>query len=204
MVTGKHDIVARYAAGEIAKKLGNTLVTPVVPFVPEGRINPPEGHMQFPGTLSLSGQTFAAVLEDIARSLKQHGFKRICFIGDAGGAQPIQKQVADKLSEEWKSRGVRVIQVSDYYFRNGQEAWTESMGIKVKSPTVHGGHTETSELMALDPAGVRDNLLAARSERDYKTSGAMGDSTQASATYGKKYVSLKIGAAVKQIEHDGE
>ncbi len=62
MIMGKHNIVAHYAAGEIAKKLGDTLVAPVVPFVPEGRITPPEGHMQFPGTMSLSGATFAAVL----------------------------------------------------------------------------------------------------------------------------------------------
>jgi len=204
MVTGKHDIVARYAAGEIAKKLGDALVTPVMPFVPEGRIHPPEGHMQFAGTLSLSGQTFAAVLEDVARSLKQHGFKRICFIGDHGGAQPIQQQVADKLNDEWESKGVQVIQVSDYYFRNGQEAWNDSMGIKVKSPGVHGGHIETSELMAIDPAGVRDSLRAVRSERDYKTTGAMGDSSQASASYGRKYLSLKIQAAVKQIQHAGD
>ncbi len=204
MVTGKHDIVMRYAAGEIAKKLGNTLVAPVLPFVPEGRIYPPEGHMQFPGTMSLSGQTFAAVLEDVAASLKQHGFRRICFIGDHGGAQAIQQQVADKLDDKWHGQGVEVMQVSNYYYKNGQEAWTDSMGIKVKSPAVHGGHIETSELMALSPTGVRDGLRAVRSERDYKTTGAMGDSSQATAAYGKKYLALKIQAAVKQIEHDGE
>jgi creatinine amidohydrolase/Fe(II)-dependent formamide hydrolase-like protein len=201
MVEGKHTIVARYAAGEIAKALGNTLVTPVVPFVPEGRISPPEGHMQFAGTLSLSGPTFAAVLEDLARSLKSHGFKRICFVGDHGGAQPIQKQVADKLNAEWESRGIRVIQVSDYYYKNGQEAWTNSMGIKIKDPGVHGGHIETSELMALAPHSVRENQLAVRGEYDYKTTGAMGDSSQASAKLGQKYLSLKIQAAVRQIEN---
>jgi len=200
MVEGKHTIVMRYTAGEIAKTLGNTLVASVLPFVPEGRITPPEGHMQFPGTMSLSGKTFAAVLEDLARSLKSHGFTRICFIGDHGGAQPIQQQVADKLNSEWEAYGVHVIQVSDYYYRNGEEAWNDSMSLKVRDATVHGGHTETSELMAIDPSGVRDSLRAVRGEHDYRASGAMGDSSQASAKYGKKYLSLKIQAAVRQIQ----
>ncbi len=204
MVEGKHNTVVRYTAGEIAKDLGDTLVTPVVPFVPEGRISPPEGHMQFAGTLSLTNQTFAAILEDLARSLKQHGFKRICFIGDHGGAQAIQKQVAEKLTGEWERRGVRVIQVSDYYSHNGQEAWTDASGTGVKNPTVHGGHIETSELLALNPGGVHDNMKAALADRDYRNTGGMGDSTQASAKLGHKYLSLKIEAAVRQIQHAGD
>src|SRR5690606_12679332 len=44
LVTGKHNDIVRYTGGEIAKRLGHTLVAPVVKFVPEGRIDPPEGH----------------------------------------------------------------------------------------------------------------------------------------------------------------
>ncbi|MDE3059885.1 MAG: creatininase family protein [Pseudomonadota bacterium] len=202
MVTGKHDIVVRYAASEIARKLGNALVAPVLPFVPEGRISPPEGHMQFAGTISFSRATFAAALEDIARSLKQSGFTRICFVGDHGGAQDIQQHVADMLTEEWYSDRVKVINVSDYYADNGQEEWGDSMGLQVKNPDAHAGHIETSELMALDPAGVRNNLLGPHSESDYRTTGAMGDSSQASARYGRHYLVLKIDAAVSQIKHE--
>ena len=200
MIEGKHTIVMRYAAEQIAQELGHTLVAPVVPFAPEGRINPPEGHMQFPGTLSLSRETFAAVLEDLARSLKAHGFTRICFIGDHGGAQSVQQAVANRLNTEWGDRGVRVIQVSDYYYHNGQKQWAQSMGMKIKNPTVHAGHTETSELMAIDPKGVREGQLGKRTEWDYRATGAMGDSSEATAALGHKYLSLKIEAAVRQIE----
>lgn len=39
----------------IARKLGNALVAPIVAFVPEGQHEPPTGHMQFAGTISLTG-----------------------------------------------------------------------------------------------------------------------------------------------------
>src|SRR5215469_5550106 len=36
MALGKHNFIAHYAAGEIAKKLGNALVYPTMPFAPTG------------------------------------------------------------------------------------------------------------------------------------------------------------------------
>ncbi|MDP7014605.1 MAG: creatininase family protein, partial [Pirellulaceae bacterium] len=44
LVTGKHNVVLRGATERIARKLGNTLVAPIVPFVPEGDIDPPSLH----------------------------------------------------------------------------------------------------------------------------------------------------------------
>src|ERR1700754_1486087 len=38
LVTGKHNVVLRGTTEAIAKKLGKTLVAPIVPFVPEGEI----------------------------------------------------------------------------------------------------------------------------------------------------------------------
>lgn len=201
MVVGKHNIIVRYTAGEIAKRLGDALVAPVMPFSPAGRINPPEGHMQFPGTISVSEKSFAAMLEDEARSLKQHGFKLICFIGDHGGSQAAQKQVAQKLTDEWFSDGVIVLQVDDYYAHNGQEEWGNKTGLSVPDPGAHAGHIDTSEILAIEPRGVREPLRGKHGEGDFRATGALGDSTQASANYGRKYLSLKIDAAVKQIKH---
>src|SRR5262249_51135649 len=50
LATGKHDVVLRATSEAIARKLGNTLVAPIVPFVPEGDIEPPTSHMKYPGT----------------------------------------------------------------------------------------------------------------------------------------------------------
>ncbi len=201
MVIGKHNIIVRYTAGEIAKKLGNALVAPVIAYVPEGSIEPPEGHMQFAGTISIREETFAALLEDTASSLKQHGFRLICFLGDSGGNQAVQKRLAEKLTEKWKDSGVRVLHISDYYDKNGQDDWVKSLKLPIAEPSAHAGFEDTSELMAIDKSGVRDALRGNHSIADFKVSGAMGDSTLASARYGSYLLNLKILTAVNQIKH---
>src|ERR1700674_1712792 len=79
MILGKHDYIVRWTAGRIAAELGQTLVAPVIPFVPEGGYDPPDGHLRFPGTIGVSEQAYAQMLDGIARSLKAGGFRTICF-----------------------------------------------------------------------------------------------------------------------------
>jgi creatinine amidohydrolase len=69
MVLGKHNTRVRILAGEIAQRLGNALVAPVIAYVPEGS-TPPAAHMRFPGTISIFESTFEALLESSARSFK--------------------------------------------------------------------------------------------------------------------------------------
>ena len=95
IILGKHNYIVAASAIRIAQELGHTLVTPVVPFVPEGGYDPPSGNLEFPGTLGVPDAVFAQVLEGIARSLKSAGFKLICFIGDHGGNQASQAVIAN-------------------------------------------------------------------------------------------------------------
>jgi creatinine amidohydrolase len=201
MVIGKHNTIVHYTAGEIARKLGNALVAPVIAYVPEGNISPPQGHMQFAGTISLREETYEALLEDAASSLAQHGFKLICFLGDSGGNQAAQEKIAKKLTEKWKDQGVRVLHVSDYYSNNGQDSWVESLKLPIKNPGSHAGFEDTAELMALDKNGVRDNRRGDHSREDFKISGGAGDSTLASSSYGDYLLKLKVETAVNQIKH---
>lgn len=200
MITGKHNHIVRFTAGEIASQIDGMLVAPVITYVPEGRISPPEGHMKFPGTMSVEKATFKALLTDAAASLKQHGFKRIYFIGDHGGSQSLQQEVAATLTDRWASGGVQVIHVSDYYARNGQAEYAEQMAAGGPNPAGHAALIDTSELMAIHASGVRQNLLARNSEDDFERTGANGDSKAASAAHGRRFLSLKVNAAVKQIK----
>ena len=52
MVLGKHNYLVRHKAGEAARRLGDALVAPVMAYVPEGNVDPPSGHMRFPGTIT--------------------------------------------------------------------------------------------------------------------------------------------------------
>jgi creatinine amidohydrolase/Fe(II)-dependent formamide hydrolase-like protein len=74
LVAGKHNVILRATTEAIARKLGNALVAPIVPFVPEGDIDPPSSHMLYPSTISVTEETFDRLLTDICGSLKSHGF----------------------------------------------------------------------------------------------------------------------------------
>jgi len=197
---GKHNWIVRYTSGEIARTLGNALAAPVIAYVPEGSIRPPSGHMMFPGTISLRDEGFAMILEDAARSFKQHGFRHICFIGDHGGNQEAQKQVAEKLSQEWKDEGVTVLHVSDYYAANGAEDFVKAQKLGVENAAAHAGFMDAAEVMAINPKGVRPALIKHYTEKDFPTDGAKGDPSGATAEYGKALLALKVKAAVKQIK----
>ncbi len=199
IVIGKHNLIVHYTSGEIARKLGNALAAPVIAYVPEGRISPPEGHMMFPGTISLHDEAFAMLLEDAARSFKQHGFKYICFIGDHGGNQAPQQAVADKLNKEWAGQGVTVLHVSNYYEANGSEEWVKAQHLGVENAAAHAGFMDAAEVMAINPKDVRPALIKHYTEKDFPVNGSKGDPSKATAAYGKALLAFKVKAAVDQI-----
>ena len=94
MVLGEHRFVVNHAVDLIARRLGNALVAPVITHVPEGNLDPPSGHMRYPGTITLPNEYFMKVVEYSARSLAVHGFTDIVLIGDSGGNQRGMQQVA--------------------------------------------------------------------------------------------------------------
>ncbi|MGR9086433.1 MAG: creatininase family protein [Gammaproteobacteria bacterium] len=198
-VLGKHNYIVQYTAGRIAEALGHTLVAPVIRYVPEGAVSPPDGHMRFAGTLSVAEPEFEAILESAAKSLKQHGFETIAFIGDSAGNQDAQKRVAERLSEIWRSEGVRVLHVGDYYEHNRQSAYLLELGFTPAQIGGHAGIRDTSELMAVRPDGVREEHRGDHTHGDSVTSGADGDAGKASVMLGKSLLDLKIDAAVRQI-----
>src|SRR5438874_5763517 len=66
MAIGKHNVRVKLLAGKISTALGNALVAPVVAYVPEGTIEPPTGHMRFPGTITVPEDVFEKVIESAA------------------------------------------------------------------------------------------------------------------------------------------
>jgi creatinine amidohydrolase/Fe(II)-dependent formamide hydrolase-like protein len=200
MALGKHNAVVRHAAEQIARRLGRTLVAPVLAYVPEGGVDPPSGHMRFPGTITLPDPHFAAVLEHAARSMKAAGFRDIVLIGDSGGNQAGQRKVAETLSRQWAGSGVRVHHVPDYYTAGAPAGpfarWLRERGLTDGEIGQHAGAADTSLLMAVDPRLVRADRLSAGERAG---SGVSGDPAKATADYGRKGLELKIDAAVAQI-----
>ena len=111
VVGGKHNYVLQTVLPFIARAIGGALIAPIVKFVPEGNIEPtPSGHMQYAGTLGVEAATFEALLNDICRSYKAHGF--------VGGNQTGMARVADALNRKWSGERARVHYLREYYFED--------------------------------------------------------------------------------------
>ena len=199
MVTGKHDRIVGWAAHRIAEGLGQTLVAPVISYVPQGAYDPAEGHLRFPGTIGVPDAVFAGTLEGIARSLKGAGFRTIGFLADHGASTGPQREVAERLSREWASQGVRVVDVSAYYDDAAQLDWLRAAGETMETIGRHAGIQDTSELMAIWPEGVDLGRLSGIGFRAEAT-GAGGDPSRASAERGRTLIDMRVRAAVAQIE----
>lgn len=136
IVLGKHNARAKALAAEIAGRLGNTLVAPVVSYVPEGSIDPPTGHMKGAGTISIPEQAFEQTLESAARSFFRHGFTTVVLLGDHGGYQASLRRVAQRA-------GRRVLVPREYY-----------------RELEHAGRADIELTLAIDPALVRERGAA--------------------------------------------
>jgi creatinine amidohydrolase/Fe(II)-dependent formamide hydrolase-like protein len=199
MVLGKHDHIVRHAARRIAAELGDALVVPVLPYAPQGRLDPPEGNRRFPGTIGVEDAAFAGMLEGIARSLRAAGFRTICLLADNGASQAPQEALAARLSAEWRAEGVRVIAVRSYYGAiAAQDAWLATQGESPATIGDHAGIGDTSELMAVHPRGVDLSRLPADRAR-LPSLGASGDPSRASAARGEALLAMRIAAAVAEI-----
>jgi len=159
LATGKHNYILRAICPVIVAELGNALCAPIVPFVPEGNIDPPSGAMHFPGSFSVRDETYHALLVDIAGSLKQHGFKNIVFIGDSGGNQRGMSAVAEELNDKWNNSGVRAYYIGEFYTPGWEdtEKYTEEV-LGVVEGDSDGHHDDiwvTAIMMVTDPETVR-------------------------------------------------
>ena len=162
VATGKHNYILQSACEWIARDLGDALCAPILKLVPEGNIEEPSSHMRYPGTISLREETFQAVLDDIASSLKAHGFKHIIFIGDSGGNQRGMRAVAERLNERWTDAHAHYI--PEYYDNNGVVAFMENeLGIaEGESDGFHDFYWITALQMVTDPATVRYDQRVAK------------------------------------------
>lgn len=156
LALGKHNYVNRATCEAIARKLGNALCAPNIPFVPEGDIEPPSGHMRYPGTISLTERTYRALLTEIASSLRAHGFEHIVLIGDSGGNQDGMKAVAADLGAKWTGGRTAIHFIPEYFDYPGAAAFAErTLGWHQVDEGHHDDPVISSIMMTVDPDTVR-------------------------------------------------
>lgn len=195
LVTGKHNVVLRGTTEAIARKLGNALVAPIVPFVPEGDIDPPTVHMKYPGTISVTEATFEALLTDICASLRTHGFQHIILIGDSGGNQDGLQKVAAQLNES--SHGGRLHFIPEYYDFAAVTKWLEEQGITQTPEGWHDDFGMTAMMMSVDPQSVRTEQRIAAGK--FRINGVDLAPAEKTISWGKRIINFRAEATVKAI-----
>jgi len=207
-VTGAHNFIAHATADAIARKLGNALVAPVIPYS-VNRANP-----DLPGTIGISGPVFAEINEQVAEQLIANGFKNVVLIGDHGGGQKEIKEVAEKLDAKYAGKGIRVVYSDGPYTKANDEffAWLDKNGYPAST---HAGIPDTSEMLYLEgnQQWIRKELLPTalgdppRKPGEHPdpnakrvNNGISGDARRSSYELGKRFIDLKVEDGVAQIQ----
>jgi creatinine amidohydrolase/Fe(II)-dependent formamide hydrolase-like protein len=202
MAIGKHNVRVKYLAGQIAHRLGNAVVAPVVAYVPEGTIFPPIAHMRFTGTISIPEVTFESILESTAKSFKQHGFHDIVFLGDHGGYQKSEVHAAEKINKEWATDTRYQAYGLTAYYEASQSPFIQALrkkGFSDAAIGTHAGLSDTSLTLAIDQSLVRMNLLA-EGAKTGPSDGVYGDPRRSSAELGQIGVQIIVDKSVQAIQ----
>ena len=171
-------------------------------------------HMLFPGTMTLSPETFQAVVLEVVDSLRQHGVERFFIIDGHAGNQGALDVLMTKLRFQMEIRAAYLFYFTlvDDIIRKG--AKTERWG--------HACEVETSIGLALQPDIVRGEALEAGKMRqaalpysnpvgrlklglplsfdEMTENGALGDARQASEAFGKELAEAVVQRSVKFLE----
>jgi len=206
-VNGGHNLMGKATVKAIALKLGNAIAMPVLPYTPNN------ASATLPGTIGLTPDLLAAILERISEQAITTGFKNVILMGDHGGGQPnVYRDVAKKLDDKYAAQGIHVYYCDDVYTKAQADfdKWLVDNGYPKSS---HAGIPDTSEMLYLGgDAWVRKDLIKTAlgdpvqepgTPRDPNAqrvnNGISGDGRRSSAELGKRAFDMKIDYAVKQI-----
>lgn len=202
MALGKHNVRVKFLAGQIAERLRNAVVAPVLGYVPEGAIFPPVAHMRFQGTISIPEATFESLLEATAKSFKQHGFRDVVFLGDHGGYQKNEVRAAEKVNKAWAADPQTRAHALTAFYEAAQAPYIQALRSKGYSDAeigTHAGLADTSLMLAIDKSLVRMDILA-EGAKTSPADGVYGDPRRSSAELGQMGVQIIVERSVRAIQ----
>ena len=181
-------------------------------LAPTVRFGCSEHHLSFPGTISVSAETFQRVVIDVVASLSRHGFRRIVLLPTHGGNF---KPLAEAFAELKPVKNVKVVAFTD--LEGLVKAAFESSGLSGIEPArsgAHSGEWETSLMLALRPAQVKmdhaaEGFVGELSEimskvfdgiQNLDENGVLGDPRPATAEAGEKYFEEMVEFFYRWVE----
>lgn len=190
-VLGGHTFMAGRTAEAIARRLGNALVAPVLPFSPAG------SHLnaKWPGSVDLPADLYTKVNEAVVASMVTNGFRNVVLMGDHGGGQQELASLARTLNTRYAPQGVHVYFCSSVYkeAREDFNAWLKQHKLPVGT---HASIPDTSELMYL---GGEEYVRKDRLVNGTADNGITGDPRPSSPALGKRVFDMKVDYGVEEI-----
>ena len=169
-------------------------------------------HVGFPGTLSVSAQTFIAVVHDLGASIAESGFRKVVLYNTHGGNTSLVDVLARDLRAEF---GLRTFSLF-----GSAGATFEGVSAQERTYGFHAGEIETAYLLHATPELVHPNeyttnyiarvdqpeLLKPEGSsakfawltKDIASSGVMGDPSRATAENGERW-SNEAAARIAEI-----
>lgn len=219
---GSDSIVALELARLVAPRV-NALVAPVLQYGISG------AHMHFPGTLSVSRQTFTQVVDETLDSMLHHGFRKIFILSGHGGNNAILGEAAGRVRRARDGFCAVIPIFSMLETITPRSMWQSNV---ISPGDGHAGELETSLVLAARPSAV--DMAAARPEEPHQVilpnesfsmkypvgldfegwtaltalateefcpdTGALGDPTRATAAKGERAFQLATASIVRFIE----
>lgn len=169
-------------------------------------------HVGFPGTLSVSAQTFLAVVRDLGASIAAGGFQKVVLYNTHGGNTSLVDVLARDLRAEF---GLRTFSL----FGSGGAVF-EGLSVQERTYGFHAGEVETAFLLhgtpeLVHPAEYTANYIARVDQpellrpegssanfawltKDIAPSGVLGDPNGATAENGERW-SNEAAARIAEI-----
>jgi creatinine amidohydrolase len=142
------EAVSRGAVAALADRLP-VVMAPVLPY------GSSHHHLPFGGTMSLTTETYYAVIRDLVESLITSGFRRVMIVNGHGGNHELIQLVARDLALQYP---VNLAALS-YWLPAADALATQNPYLATRLPG-HAGAFETSLILALRPELPRQPLPA--------------------------------------------
>jgi creatinine amidohydrolase len=199
-------LLGDHLAWRVAERL-DAFVAPTV------RVGCSEHHLAFPGTLSISEDTFHRVVADLVLSLARGGFRRVVLLPTHGGNFGPLAAALEKLGPV---EGVEIRALTDLgallaVARVGAEEHDVPLG----EGGLHAGEWETSMLIAIHPelvhlergepgyTGDMESAVGAifgSGVHSVTANGVIGDPARAGAEHGERYWTEVEAITLRSIE----
>jgi creatinine amidohydrolase len=197
---------------ELSRRLAERLDAFRAPTI---RVGCSRHHLAFPGTMSISEETFQRVVGDLVRGWSGHGFRRIVILPTHGGNFAPLAGAIEKLGP---LDGVKVVGISDLdVLVRATLGLGAELGVPASEGGLHAGQWETSMMLALHPELVEMDRAVAGYTGDLETGlprffeegvhsltdvGVIGDPSRASAEHGRLYMERLLDLVTELVERE--